>query len=814
MKQVKLKLVKSALCALAACACVFSAFAGDTWYLNKSLTTPAGHLNAKNWTSQTTGQPGTDGDALNAEDDYVIARTTKVDAALTFPGASLSIGDVSDPGVFEVTAGLNFTFNRLNLVRGYLNGNHYSTSLVNHHYYGPVCVDTPAGKPFGIYHVSYGNRGVIFDDAFSGPSTAWLYVGARLNVNGTSYSYSTQQNCWVYLKQPTGYYGTIDVFSQVAPSGANVGYGLIVGNGVTTSLPGTVNIHEKATLADRSSSISTVGDITLKRLSFADQTRLSVGYDSSSGKSSTFTVTDSFSVAEGAKVEVYFPSTPASTSAGYYFPVLTVPAASELSLDNFYLTKGGTDQGYGRGSLEITEDEERGTKTLGIRYREWVRQTTASGMNDSDDFETEADFGSAMTNAAKWSDNKVPHAGPIYYSGTDRRLRTPWSEKNADYEFAFPSDTLIVENAFYLCCSSFVCDHFRVTGSGAKYFYLPNGIGGLRTFRGEDFYIGDDVTMTLRIFSNTTLDLRTALKGGGDIVFTGVYWSGNPNGYLRLNGDNSGWTGKFKANMGDTTKAKRTWCIVTVDIDDGCALGGARESFAYDALHLACLSRLNVKGENTVLSDGLNRGIFVDWGAQINVSNTCALVSHWPITLDGTLYKEGAGTLALGGVMKFLDGEGALTDTPPADDANRTVNVEAGVLKPLSAGCVDGAKLVFSAGTELRFDLAAQDADLRAQGLRNVKASAPFAFPAEKIQVGFENVTEETLAAIEASGGLGLVTVSDTAGLAESVLNALSIPRLKTATRRTSVRIADVGNGRRTILLEAEPRVGMGIIIR
>ena len=48
MKQVKLKLVKSAFFALTSCACVFSAFAGDTdtWYLNKSLTTASGHLNA------------------------------------------------------------------------------------------------------------------------------------------------------------------------------------------------------------------------------------------------------------------------------------------------------------------------------------------------------------------------------------------------------------------------------------------------------------------------------------------------------------------------------------------------------------------------------------------------------------------------------------------------------------------------------------------------------------------------------------------------------------------------------------------------
>ena len=96
MKQVKLKLVKSAFFALTSCTCVFSAFAGDTdtWYLNKSLTTASGHLNAKNWTSQTTGQPGADGGSLNVGDDYIIARTTQVNAALDFPGGSLSIADL------------------------------------------------------------------------------------------------------------------------------------------------------------------------------------------------------------------------------------------------------------------------------------------------------------------------------------------------------------------------------------------------------------------------------------------------------------------------------------------------------------------------------------------------------------------------------------------------------------------------------------------------------------------------------------------------------------------------------------------------
>jgi hypothetical protein len=101
------------------------------------------------------------------------------------------------------------------------------------------------------------------------------------------------------------------------------------------------------------------------------------------------------------------------------------------------------------------------------------------------------------------------------------------------------------------------------------------------------------------------------------------------------------------------------------------------------------------------------------------------------------VYKQGAGTLAMGGELKFLNAENALVDTPPDNAAKRTLYVQGGVLKPLAADALNGLDIVFSnsvnevdvgvnaADVALELDLDTEDALLKAYGLRNTKSSLP-----------------------------------------------------------------------------------------
>jgi hypothetical protein len=76
-------------------------------------------------------------------------------------------------------------------------------------------------------------------------------------------------------------------------------------------------------------------------------------------------------------------------------------------------------------------------------------------------------------------------------------------------------------------------------------------------------------------------------------------------------------------------------------------LGGPRNEFAYDALTLDSASRLEVLDSMSLAE--LTRGIFIRWKGRFLVPEDKSLAISQQLTVDGEMYKEGSGTLALGG---------------------------------------------------------------------------------------------------------------------------------------------------------------------
>jgi hypothetical protein len=239
------------------------------------------------------------------------------------------------------------------------------------------------------------------------------------------------------------------------------------------------------------------------------------------------------------------------------------------------------------------------------------------------------------------------------------------------------------------------------------------------------------------------LVLDAPVVGGGKLIFSSgspaSSYKGSLRGDLNLVHPNPEFTGRVlltSLSVAEDLKWSSSEPYAHLWYSDPACFGGARDAFTYDALRIEKMARL-ITTNNVVFSD-LTRGLFLSGIAQLETPEaTDSLTLLQPVTVNGRVYKQGAGTLAMGGELKFIDAENARTDTPPDDAAKRTLYVQGGVLKPLAADALNGLDIVFSnsvnevdvgvnaADVALELDLDTEDALLKAYGLRNTKSSSP-----------------------------------------------------------------------------------------
>ena len=204
----------------------------------------------------------------------------------------------------------------------------------------------------------------------------------------------------------------------------------------------------------------------------------------------------------------------------------------------------------------------------------------------------------------------------------------------------------------------------------------------------------------------------------------------------------------------------------------GDSLGGTLEAFAPDALCVANSSILSVDAAcpTQTLANIVNRGMKVCGEGHVRLENSYdRLRIDWPITYNGMLLKEGAGTLILGGNALFGDSS---ADVPVPGGTN-DIMLAAGTLAVVSADALDGCRLIVSNGTSLVVSYSSDNAKLLAQGLRNVKTTTPFML---------ENMDRLPLIAdfSEWNGSppdgltVGLITVTNNVTTLESVRSMLS----------------------------------------
>lgn len=224
--------------------------------------------------------------------------------------------------------------------------------------------------------------------------------------------------------------------------------------------------------------------------------------------------------------------------------------------------------------------------------------------------------------------------------------------------------------------------------------------------------------------------VSATLKGDGLVRFMSTEYA-YPNNAItnRLTGANTGFAGAIDVTTtgfsydyetgayGYRDESKRNWMALWIDSEEN--LGANPAAFTYNALRLRNGGPLYVSSDVTI--DDANRGIYVEGAGVMAVAAGKTLAVKVPVRVDGTLVKQGAGTLALGG---RLDGTGEA----PVLYRNR-VRVEEGRVKPLTAQALNGAQLVVAADAAVEIDATAEDSDFKEYGLVLAKSEtvAPFA---------------------------------------------------------------------------------------
>ena len=287
----------------------------------------------------------------------------------------------------------------------------------------------------------------------------------------------------------------------------------------------------------------------------------------------------------------------------------------------------------------------------------------------------------------RWSDGEVARAGFDY-------LVT----NNVDgLTSQFDGDTV----TFTKTQSSLIALRNQISYIGKATIYPGNTIypnnGSFKGFKfasGDSIYLPDDGTGGETVFETRwasggkvemRVNLNIPLSGDGKVLIRGKNQNARNFG---LSGNNSGFTGTIRFSSYENYSASD---YARIHISAPEALGGSPASFVYNAIQLLYYSHLVVGTSFTL--ETANRGIYVTNGG-FDVTNSATLTVKQPLRLNGELYKDGAGTLALGGAVSF-GANGTMTGVQNA------FFVREGAVKALSDEAVAGFATTFSDGTKI-----------------------------------------------------------------------------------------------------------------
>jgi hypothetical protein len=311
------------------------------------------------------------------------------------------------------------------------------------------------------------------------------------------------------------------------------------------------------------------------------------------------------------------------------------------------------------------------------------------------------------------------------------------------------------------------------------------------------------------VCSGNSFSFEAPFSGIGTIWFSGPgSGTSEPFGTFSLKSESPDFKGRMRVEycLGDATYDKKR---ENLSIASELQLGGRLDAFDAKALTLRKYGRITTRN-SLALTAEYNRGVFVDGvkGGVFNVAEaTHELEFSTQLTLNGSLYKDGAGTLVMGGSVKF--GEDA-TDMP-IEGANIFI-VTNGTVKVVSADALNGLATTFASRTRLVLDIDPNNDELTQYGIRNVKTDNPFSVNGGgklPISLSASSVVKGVLKG--RSMKVGIITVTTKADEIFNALMPTELPSPIPSTKGFIVR--NEANGFVTYSMNIVP-IGLRIVLR
>ena len=762
------------------------------WYLIKNCSTSFydASTNMIYWAKgSASGTKGESSTKLIADEDYYVIggrRFTAYGTDYAFPGASLTMGDDSNYGELYLR-GKPQTYKNLILNRGYVVHAIYRSNpnVINYYdnLFGSATVRGTKESPI-IFYSDYHNLWMGWGGELKGNENASLHIGTPTH---------SKTNILVSVTNAAAYYGEIVVTSKYVNTGRVFGYGL----GVSGSIPATVRIKGGSII--KAHAPTSVADI--KALHMDEDTGMWFICDSTTLRSGVIRVSEALTLPEKVMVHAL-----TGCSDGKWLPPISTtgeevrnpffvgppgvrinPDVFEFVPDPAYEPSNASDIRPQRVHFEVETDTVSNRDTVYAVIEPIV--VMIKKQNDVREKDKALAQGTALTNATFWSDGRVPHSKAHYV--INYRLLSPIED---DTEYVFPGKSML-----------FYAGGFGVFGRRHRLkipdFRTANiieqGQSASVTICGGKFHACGD-RVSLRAYAGNTLAIESEMVGSANLSLLGEDGTSSPHGYFAFKSFNTNWYGTIDVTAPENGSVD-DWSkdILTVRLYDGRNLGGTLGALDYKALALGRYCELYVHN-NATLDAAANRGIFLkhEKGAKIAVTNNATLECNWPITFNGPLYKSMPGTLALGGGVKFYDGEDAV-DTLPEDPAKRLLVVTNGTLKALTHDCVNGLTIALAkdSPTALELDFATEQSNLARYGFYNVKTDTPFSADAP-INIVLKNIDGAMLKEMK-EYKQGLVTVKTAAANALGLDGLIKFSKSYKSgdSRMTLVREDDVATG-------------------
>ncbi len=346
-------------------------------------------------------------------------------------------------------------------------------------------------------------------------------------------------------------------------------------------------------------------------------------------------------------------------------------------------------------SIEETVEDEVAYKTVFVTVPAGDPEKIKLLVSDSSTHGRDDIVDNAFTDGSKWSNGLPPQEGYDYEVDGRESLMTMRTRFSSTLETVFGGDTLTAYGNFRIITTGkSMTVPLLVINDGddasGKYtgFYTTLGAAKITDYNGV-LAVNSGV-FNFGCFQDNTLNVNAELQGTGTVGFSGMFIADNAIGYYNLNADNSMFQGKFIVRQKYTDSGCRpTYAedYPTLRIASGNALGGWVEEPMPDALTLKQFARLEAT-ETLTLAGDLNRGITVSGSAVLVADEGVNFAIEQPIAVDGTLYKDGPGTLTLTGAVS------------PANATSGLV-VTNGTLELANATALNGVKVALGPNAQL-----------------------------------------------------------------------------------------------------------------